>query len=318
MGQRPRRLHGAAAASSTRGWPCWPRWSARRAWTPGEFDRLKSERLNDILQARADPGRLADESFLRELFAESDAVRAALGRTPGDGRGAHRRGRPRLPRQPLRAERGRRHHRRRHRRPTPRSRPSSGTSATGAGRHRSTGPSSRRQRGGRRIVLVDRPGSVQSELRVGHLGIDRYDPRYFPAIVMAAHARRRLRQPPQPAAARGAGLHLQRAQRLRSASRGRPLHRHRGGPDRGHGRRHPRAARTAGAHSRGAARRGRACGGARLPGRRLPAALRDDRRDRVGHRADRHLRPARTTGGRPTAPASRRSPPPTCTGSRGS
>ena len=80
----------------------------------GEFDRIKSERLNDILQARADPGRLADESFLRELFARERAVRAPLGRTPGDGRGAHRRGRPRLPRQPLRAERDRRHHRRRH------------------------------------------------------------------------------------------------------------------------------------------------------------------------------------------------------------
>jgi zinc protease len=35
-------------------------------------------------------------------------------------------------------------------------------------------------------VLVHRPGSVQSEVRVGHVGIDRYDPRYFPAIVMAA------------------------------------------------------------------------------------------------------------------------------------
>jgi predicted Zn-dependent peptidase len=35
------------------------------------------------------------------------------------------------------------------------------------------------------VVIVDRPGSVQSELRVGHIGIDRYDPRYFPAIVMA-------------------------------------------------------------------------------------------------------------------------------------
>ena len=35
-------------------------------------------------------------------------------------------------------------------------------------------------------MLVDRPGSVQSELRVGHLGIDRAHPRYFDAIVMAA------------------------------------------------------------------------------------------------------------------------------------
>ncbi len=55
-------------------------------------------------------------------------------------------------------------------------------SGTGQG-HRTFEP---RQRGGRRIVLVDRPGSVQSELRVGHLGIDRADARYFPAMVMAA------------------------------------------------------------------------------------------------------------------------------------
>ena len=36
------------------------------------------------------------------------------------------------------------------------------------------------------MVVVDRPGSVQSELRVGHVGIDRYAPDFFPAIVMAA------------------------------------------------------------------------------------------------------------------------------------
>jgi zinc protease len=35
-------------------------------------------------------------------------------------------------------------------------------------------------------VVVDRPGSVQSELRVGHVGIARGHPDYFPALVMAA------------------------------------------------------------------------------------------------------------------------------------
>jgi predicted Zn-dependent peptidase len=40
--------------------------------------------------------------------------------------------------------------------------------------------------GGRRIVIVDRPDSVQTELRVGHLGIDRGSERYFPAIVLGA------------------------------------------------------------------------------------------------------------------------------------
>ncbi|HET9417350.1 MAG TPA: pitrilysin family protein, partial [Candidatus Limnocylindria bacterium] len=36
----------------------------------GEFDRLKAERLNDILQARSEPGRLADERFLAEVYAD--------------------------------------------------------------------------------------------------------------------------------------------------------------------------------------------------------------------------------------------------------
>jgi predicted Zn-dependent peptidase len=40
--------------------------------------------------------------------------------------------------------------------------------------------------GGRRVVIVDRPGSVQSELRMGHLGIERASPRYFPAVVLGA------------------------------------------------------------------------------------------------------------------------------------
>lgn len=36
----------------------------------------------------------------------------------------------------------------------------------------------------RRLVVVDRPGSVQSELRVGHLGVARSTPDYFPLMVM--------------------------------------------------------------------------------------------------------------------------------------
>jgi zinc protease len=48
---------------------------------------------------------------------------------------------------------------------------------------------------GRRIYLVDRPGSVQTSIKVGNLGIKRNDPDYFPMVVMnqilggAAHAR---------------------------------------------------------------------------------------------------------------------------------
>ncbi|MFW5947142.1 MAG: M16 family metallopeptidase [Gemmatimonadota bacterium] len=35
-----------------------------------------------------------------------------------------------------------------------------------------------------RVFLVDRPGSVQSEIRMGHIGVDRHHPDYFALMVM--------------------------------------------------------------------------------------------------------------------------------------
>jgi len=152
---------------------------------PKEFDRLRSERLNDILQARADPGRLADESFLREVFAADVPYGRLSAGTPEtlealsveDASAFHATHyAPSVadivisgaidPSRTLAAV----------------ERHLGGWEGTGPG-HRTIEP---RQRGGRRVVLVDRPGSVQSELRVGHLGIHRGDARYFPAMVMAA------------------------------------------------------------------------------------------------------------------------------------
>ena len=151
----------------------------------GEFDRLRAERLNDILQGRADPVRLADERFLRELYADD----VPYGRLSA--------GRPETV-EPLSVDDGRAYHARRY---APNvadlviagaidpdaalaavERAFGDWSGQGPG-HRTFEPA---QRGRRRIVIVDRPGSVQSELRVGHVGIDRHHPRYFPAIVMAA------------------------------------------------------------------------------------------------------------------------------------
>ncbi|MGH2417961.1 MAG: M16 family metallopeptidase [Candidatus Limnocylindria bacterium] len=151
----------------------------------GEFERLKAERLNDILQARADPGRLADESFLREVFSEG----VPYGRLSA--------GRPESV-EPLNVEDARAFHATRY---APNvadivvagaidpdltlaiiERHLGAWGGEGPG-HRLIQPT---QRGGRRVVVIDRPGSVQSELRVGHLGIDRADPRYFGAMVMAA------------------------------------------------------------------------------------------------------------------------------------
>jgi zinc protease len=152
---------------------------------PGEFDRLRAERLNDILQARADPGRLADESFLREVFAEG----VPYGRLSA--------GRPETV-EALSVDDARAFHATRY---APNvadvvvagaidpdatvaviERHLGDWAGSGIG-HRTVEPA---QRGGRRVVVVDRPDSVQSELRVGHLGIDRADPRYFAAMVMAA------------------------------------------------------------------------------------------------------------------------------------
>jgi zinc protease len=150
-----------------------------------EFERLKAERLNDILQARADPGRLADERFLAEVFSPDTPYGRLSAGSPetvgvldvGAARNFHAsRYAPGVanlviagaiePDDALHAVE-------RH----------LGDWSGGGPGHRTFEP---RQRGGRRIVLVDRPGSVQSELRVGHLGIDRADTRYFPAMVMAA------------------------------------------------------------------------------------------------------------------------------------
>ena len=152
---------------------------------PGEFERLKAERLADILQARADAGRLADEMFLRHLYAESVPYRRASAGTPetvsglagDDVMGFHA-----AHYAPGHAHlivagnfdrdavlRGAERH-------------LADWSGVGPG-HRSITPQAA---GHRRVVLVDRPGSVQSELRVGQIGIDRYDPRYFSASVMAA------------------------------------------------------------------------------------------------------------------------------------
>jgi predicted Zn-dependent peptidase len=150
-----------------------------------EFERLRSERLNDILQARAEPGRLADERFIGQLYADAvpygrfsagmpDTVEAL---TIEDVRAFHADRYapdvadiivagsfdPDVALDSIERHLG---------------------SWTGHGPgHRAIMPA---ERGGRRVVVIDRPGSVQSELRVGHIGIDRADERYFPAMVMAA------------------------------------------------------------------------------------------------------------------------------------
>jgi zinc protease len=151
----------------------------------GEFERLKAERLNDILQARADAGRLADEAFLREVFADGVPYGRLSAGTPQTV-------------EPLTVEDVRQHHATRFAPDTadvviagavdPDAALAMAERILGDWRGAGTGHRTIEPRpgGGRRIVLVDRPGSVQSELRVGHLGIDRLHPRYFAAMVTGA------------------------------------------------------------------------------------------------------------------------------------
>ena len=149
-----------------------------------EFERLKAERLADIMQSRADPGRLADEMFIRSLYAEGVAYARPAAGGPETVAG-------------LNIEDARAHHATHYR-------PGSGhliiagavepDSAMKAvreqfGEWNGSGPGHQlvepTAAGRRRVVLVDRPGSVQSELRVGQVGIDRADPRFFRALVMS-------------------------------------------------------------------------------------------------------------------------------------
>jgi zinc protease len=151
----------------------------------GEFERLKSERLNDILQARNDPSRLADESFLRQLYADGVPYGRVSAGTPdtveslsvADARAFHaERYAPNVADLVIAGAF------------EPDAAVEMVEAALGdwtgsAPGHRRIDP---RPRSGRRVVLVDRPGSVQSELRVGLVGIDRRHPRYFDAIVLGA------------------------------------------------------------------------------------------------------------------------------------
>jgi predicted Zn-dependent peptidase len=152
---------------------------------PGEFARLKAERLNDILQARSEPGRLAEEMFLHHVFDSSTPYRRVSGGTPDtvealtldDVRAFHAAawrpsGAHLVVAGSIDSEAVMRAAQMRF-----------GDWSGAAPGHRSFTPS---PAGGRRVVIVDRPGSVQSEIRIGHTGIAREDPRYFPAMVLGA------------------------------------------------------------------------------------------------------------------------------------
>ncbi len=158
------------------------------AFPPHEVERLRDQRLNDLLQARADPARRAEEAYLatiydpaspyarpaagaRETVAELDHEATAFAYRSwsgfercalvvgGDLAGVD------LPAilEPILGDLG----------------PAPGAAAPS--------PPVIAGRLDRPVVrIVDRPGSVQSELRVGHPGLPRRIPDYHAVAVMSA------------------------------------------------------------------------------------------------------------------------------------
>jgi predicted Zn-dependent peptidase len=171
------------------------------AFPDAEVERLRAQRINELLQARADPGRRAERAFAEAIYAPGAAYRRPLGgdeRTvpgldaaalavrhdallapgrmalvvAGDLTGIAVADVARRTLGPL-AE------------PTPGG--ESGRPASGGPRETrgpQIAPDAAAPVASRRVVLVDRPGSAQSEIRIGHVGLPRRVPDYHAIAVM--------------------------------------------------------------------------------------------------------------------------------------
>jgi zinc protease len=157
----------------------------------GEIERLREERINDLLQARADPRRRVERLFPELVFAEGVPYRRPLAGTeetvPGIDRAAIAARHAALLdpasstlvvageltgialRDEVEAVFG-----------GWRGPGGPGTAVAAAAKAVSRGAPAPR------IVVVDRPGAPQSELRVGHLGVPRLNPDFHALSVLNA------------------------------------------------------------------------------------------------------------------------------------
>jgi zinc protease len=161
---------------------------ARPTFPEAEVERLRDERLNDLLQARADPRRRADEAFVETLYASESPYHRPSGGTKETV--------ARLKGRHLRAAYARGVN------------PAAATlivagdlsgldvpgiaerlfgswdADTGA---RPPGPVVDRTDVTSRFVrVIHRPGAVQTEIRIGHRGAPRRIPDFYPLAVMGA------------------------------------------------------------------------------------------------------------------------------------
>ena len=153
-----------------------------------EVDRLRDERLNDLLQAQADPRRRADETFIGTIYAqESPYHRPSAGTretVEGLDSDAARRAYERIldPDRATMVVAG----------------DLDGQDVIGLAdrllgswaRHdraaTAVATSDRAAGSGRIVRVVHRPGSVQTEIRIGHPGLPRRIPDYHAVSVMSA------------------------------------------------------------------------------------------------------------------------------------
>jgi zinc protease len=194
---------------------------ARRPTFPeGEVARLRDQRLNDILQARADPGRRADEAFVAAIYEPASPFARPSGGLPETVatldpdacRRAHRRwtGFERAAlvlggdldgidvaglAESLFGDMA----------PDPSADPVAAPAAGGAVERTF-------------VRLIHRPGSVQAEIRIGHVGLARRIPDYHAVVVMSAilgglfnsRLNRKLREEKGFTYGAGAGFDLRR------------------------------------------------------------------------------------------------------------
>lgn len=156
---------------------------------PGaEIERLRDERLNDLLQARAEPRRRVEWAFAETIYAPSapyhrpaggtEATVADLGRDGVEKRHAAMadpRGATLIVAGDLRE--------------LPVEKIAAAHFGAWQGRGRARAPATapaQAHPAGPRVVLVDRPGSAQTEIRVGHVGLPRRIPDYHAVSVVSA------------------------------------------------------------------------------------------------------------------------------------
>lgn len=156
------------------------------AFPEREVERLKAERISDLLQLRADPGALADETFARVLYAPGSRYALPAGGNERTVQATVRGDIERFYRERYRPE-------------------AMTVIVAGAmtadeseqligrlfGDWRGAAPETPRTDDrpasrSRRVHLVGKPEAPQSELRIGHVGVPRAHPDYFPIVVMNA------------------------------------------------------------------------------------------------------------------------------------